>query len=229
MNIERGKDISIKNKVDTKEIKLIPKNDTPIYLNFCSDNDYVKVPTHNSFNDKIYPNTCLKVNNNGECPFCKAYTSNIKAMRPTDFFVFAFITDGKTMFLQVSYNQGVKIMNQIAKYSKHISAFIPFTLTKTGSKQTTTYDIVPISEFDMDLLDDKIKKEIAKNKEIAQKTTISDDFFRDICQPVDYAFANKLVYEAYNIGEKPITEENSNEQDIVPKNEDESEKAVRGF
>lgn len=216
MSLKRGNEIVVREKVDLKETRLSLKKDQSVNVVLIGVNDYVEVPSHSDFANKIYPQSCFSVIDK-ECPLCQAYKAGHVSMKPVTRFKFAMyvVDEAKIMFFDATFTQGKKLIKQIKDFTEDIEYGTMFKFERTGTGTDTAYILTPIAERK---LTDKDKGIIESVKEME----VEDAMFEAICMPVSENYAKELMYNAFKFGDAPIKEEqneNQNENQAIQENE----------
>lgn len=201
MGLKRGNEVVIREKVDIKETRLSLKKDQSVNVVLMGINDYVEVPSHSDFENKIYPQSCFSVID-AECPLCNAYKAGHSSMKPITRYKFAMyvVDESKIMFFDATFTQAKKLIKQIKDFEEDIEYGTMFKFERTGAGTETSYILTPIADRKLNVKD---KEVINAVKELE----VEDDMFEAVCMPVSESYARELMYDAFKFGEKPIKEE----------------------
>lgn len=214
MALKRGNEVSTKGNVDLKEVTLRLKQDEKVKVILLSTQDYVQFPAHNDFTNKIYPQSCLLVDdNNTECPYCVASKNGFETLEAKNRMKFAFydVTTGTVKFWEATNAQGTKLIKQIKGFADDIEYGQVFEFTRTGTGKDTSYDLVPIMER-------KYTDTDRQAIETAKEVSVSDEMFEEVCQPK----SRKLVIQLLNEMGVPVTKLFSDAQAILDEADSES-------
>ena len=189
MELKRGQDVSLVDFVNLTDITFRLKDGESKKVVLISDTDYVEVPSHNSFENNIYPQPCLLLTED-ECPYCVASRNGYESLAVKKRFKFAFysVEENKIMVWEGTYGQGKKLIKEIQGFKDDIEYGTIFEFKRTGNKTETSYGLTPIAE----------RKYSSKDKEIittCKDLTIEDKFFTDVCKPKSRNLAIGLLYE----------------------------------
>jgi hypothetical protein len=138
-------------KLDYKKIKInkdLKKEGDSIRVRLLGTEDFTTYEAHGSFEKGIYTTPCIDPMGTGEkrCLMCEASKHDgFKDLKATTRFLFAFydIDMEMTRYIEVSYGQGGKLMDDIEEYEDSIDD-VAFTLKRQGSGTSTAYKLSPI-------------------------------------------------------------------------------------
>ncbi len=210
MGLKRGNEVSIKEKVNIKDVRLRMKENETVDVILLGINDYVQYESHSSFNHQIYPQPCFDVIDK-PCPFCEAYKSGHVEMKPVQRFSFAFycVDSDKVMFWDATYTQGKKLIKQIRDFAEDIEYGTVFKFERTGKGTDTAYNLIPKAE----------RKLSPKEKGLLESTkgmTVEDEMFEEVCRPVTEDYARELLFNGFGFGEKVEREGTKPKKAVLP-------------
>jgi hypothetical protein len=139
-------------KLDYKKIKInkdLKAEGDSIRVRVLAPEDYTTYEAHGSFEKGIWTTPCINPTGDGEarCLHCEAYKADdkYKDLKPSTRFLFAFydIDMGMVRYIDVSYGQGGKLMDDIEEYEEDLNEYA-FTLKRQGTGTKTAYKLSPI-------------------------------------------------------------------------------------
>lgn len=162
-------------KLDYKKIKInkdLKKEGDSIRVRVLGAEDYTTYEAHGSFEKGIWTSPCINPTGEGEnrCLYCEASKhEGWKDLKPTTRFLFAFYDIDMEMvrYIDVSYGQGGKLMDDIEEYEEDLNDYA-FTLKRQGTGTKTAYKLSPIL---------KLKGDDKERFDKADEEKVADDFF----------------------------------------------------
>lgn len=168
----KGKDVKKKMKkpkddapkIDFKKVKInktLTSEGDSIRVRLLSDEDYTTFESHGSFSTGIYTTPCTYPKNDdgspiiegGRCLYCEAVEKGfeVEELKNKTRFIFAFYDIDLQMVrtLEVSYNQGQSLIDDIDTYAEELDTYA-FELKRKGSGTKTTYALSPILSLKKD-------------------------------------------------------------------------------
>lgn len=139
-------------KLDYKKIKInkdLKKEGDSIRVRVLGAEDYTTYEAHGSFDKGIWTSPCIDPQGTGEkrCLHCEASKADekFKDLKASTRFLFAFydIDMELVRYIDVSYGQGGKLMDDIEEYEESLND-VAFTLKRQGEGTKTAYKISPI-------------------------------------------------------------------------------------
>ena len=166
------------NKLDYKKIKInkdLKKAGDSIRVRALTAFDYTTYEAHGSFDKGIFTTPCINPTGDGEnrCLMCEASKNDShKELKPSTRFLFAFYDIDMEMvrYIEVSYTQGISMMDDIDENADELDSFA-FTLKRSGEGTKTTYKLSPILSMK------KKDPEAQERFEKAEGLTVDEDFF----------------------------------------------------
>lgn len=188
----KGKDIkkNIKKpnegeKIDFKKVKVnksLNKEGDSIRVRLLSDQDYTTYESHGSYGNGIFTTPCTNPKDHegnplvkdGRCLYCEAVEKGyeVEDLKSKTRFLFAFYDIDMEMVrvLEVSYNQGTSLIDDIDKYEEDLNDFA-FELTRKGSGTKTSYALSPVL---------RMKGEVKEAFDKAEGKTVDAELFEKI-------------------------------------------------
>lgn len=172
---EEKKKLQDGEKLDYKKIKInkdLKKEGDSIRVRVLSPEDYTTYEAHGSFEKGIWTTPCIDPLGTGEqrCLMCEASKhEGYKELKPTTRFLFAFYDIDMEMvrYIEVSYGQGGKLMDDIEEYEEDLNEYA-FTLKRQGEGTKTAYKLSPIL---------KLKGEDKERFDKADGLQVEENFF----------------------------------------------------
>ncbi len=174
--MKKNKKASEGEKLDFKKIKInkdLKNEGDSIRVRVLSDEDYTAYEAHGSFEKNIWTTPCIDPTGEGDqrCLHCEAYKAddNFKELKPSTRFMFAFydIDLGMVRYIDVSYGQGAKLIDDIEEYEEDLDEYA-FTLKRQGTGTKTAYKLSPIL---------KLKGDDKQAFDNADGLEVEEDFF----------------------------------------------------
>jgi hypothetical protein len=138
-------------KLDYKKIKInkdLKKEGDSIRVRVLGAEDYTTYEAHGSFEKGIWTTPCINPTGDGDnrCLMCEASKDEkFKDLKSSTRFLFAFYDFDMEMvrYIDVSYGQGGKLMDDIEEYEDDLNDY-GFTLKRQGTGTKTAYKLSPI-------------------------------------------------------------------------------------
>lgn len=177
MNLKRGQEVNLNETVNLEDVQFRLKDGESKKVVLCGVYDYVEFPSHNDFENKIYPQPCLLLTEK-ECPYCTASENGFSSLAVKTRFKFGFhsVDENKLVVWEGTISQGKKLIKQIQGFKEDIEYGTVFEFKRSGNGTDTSYTLTPIAERKYT---EKDKKAIAD----AKVSTITDHFFQTVCKP----------------------------------------------
>ncbi|UKL30024.1 hypothetical protein [Bacillus phage PK2] len=149
--MEKNKRKNDGEKLDYKKIKInkdLKKEGDSIRVRVLAPEDYTTYEAHGSFEKGIWTTPCINPTGEGEarCLHCEASKhEGFKDLKSSTRFLFAFYDFDMEMirYIDVSYGQGGKLMDDIEEYEEDLNDY-GFTLKRQGEGTKTAYKLSPI-------------------------------------------------------------------------------------
>jgi hypothetical protein len=153
-----------KPKLDFKKVKInktLTSEGDSIRVRLLSDDDYTTFESHGSFSTGIYTTPCTdptdekgnSIIEGGRCLYCESVEKGFESeeLKSKTRFIFAFYDLDLEMVrtLEVSYNQGQSLIDDIDSYADELNTYA-FELKRKGSGTKTTYSLSPILSLKKD-------------------------------------------------------------------------------
>lgn len=221
--LEKRKQEQDGEKLDYKKLKInkeLKKEGDSIRVRVLSRFDYTTYESHGSFEKGIWSSPCINPLKEADqrCLYCEASKhEGFEDLKSSTRFLFAFYDIDLEMlrYIDVSYNQGGTLIDDIDQYGEDLDDYA-FTLKRQGSGTKTSYKLSPIL---------KIKGEDKEHFDKADGLEVSADFFekalyvRSINQQAidlenhDFDVEGKLGYVIQEEGTEEVKEQPKEELD----------------
>jgi hypothetical protein len=162
-------------KLDYKKIKInkdLKKEGDSIRVRVLGAEDFTTYEAHGSFEKGIWTTPCINPTGDGDqrCLHCEASKhESHKDLKASTRFLFAFYDFDMEMvrYIDVSYGQGGKLMDDIEEYEEDLAEY-GFTLKRQGTGTKTAYKLSPIL---------KLKGADKEAFEKGDELKVEEDFF----------------------------------------------------
>jgi hypothetical protein len=174
---EDAKKSAKKKQIDFKKVYIRLKDGDSVRVRLLGKADYAEYLAHGDYNLGILTQPCIEPLGK-ECPMCIAANSGVPKFdklyaKKRYLFAFADIDSGEIRVWDATKNQGEAMMDLIDEYADVIDE-VAFTFKRTGNKNETTYNLIPIMK-----LKEEDKAKFAK----FDGQTVPKDFFDQVLVP----------------------------------------------